>query len=106
MALSHVIGQERALRILRGAIARKRVASTYLFAGEEGIGKRFAALNFAKALNCQYPRDGDACDTCPSCIKTDAGTHPDLMFVEAEGEQIKVEQVREVHGEAGLGDAH
>jgi hypothetical protein len=44
MPLKDVIGQERAMRMLAGAIERGRVASSYLFAGEQGIGKRFAAM--------------------------------------------------------------
>ncbi len=96
MALADVIGQESALRILRGAIERGRLASSYLFAGEEGIGKRFTAFNLAKALNCLNPVGVDACGLCPSCKKMEAGTHLDFRVVEPDGEQIKVEQIREV----------
>ncbi|MGD2081100.1 MAG: DNA polymerase III subunit delta' [Nitrospirota bacterium] len=96
MALADVIGQESALRILRGALERGRLASSYLFAGEEGIGKRFTAFNLAKALNCLHPSGGDACGRCPSCRKMEAGTHLDFKVVEPDGDQIKVEQIREI----------
>lgn len=96
MSLADVIGQESALRILRGAMERGRLASSYLFAGEEGIGKRFAAFNLAKALNCLEPVGADACGRCPSCRKMEAGTHLDFRVVEPDGDQIKVEQIREV----------
>jgi DNA polymerase-3 subunit delta' len=96
MALRDVIGQDNALRILRGAIERGRVASSYLFAGEDGIGKRFTAVNLARALNCQDPTEGDACGACPSCVKMEAGTHPDFKLIEPDGGQIKVEQIRQV----------
>jgi DNA polymerase-3 subunit delta' len=99
MSLRDVVGQEGALRMLLGARRMGRLASSYLFAGEQGIGKRFAALNFAKALNCLDPVDLDACDGCPSCVKIDSGTHPDFLLVEPDGDQIKVEQVRRL-GEA------
>jgi len=52
MALSDVIGQDRAVSILLKTIRRGRISSSYLFAGESGIGKKFTALNLAKALNC------------------------------------------------------
>jgi len=55
MALSDIIGQDRAVGILLRTLSRNRVPSAYLFAGESGIGKRFAALNLAKALNCLNP---------------------------------------------------
>jgi DNA polymerase-3 subunit delta' len=53
MALRDVIGQEKAVYILLRTIQRERIPSSYLFAGESGIGKKFTALNLAKALNCQ-----------------------------------------------------
>jgi DNA polymerase-3 subunit delta' len=52
MALRDVIGQDRAVNILLRTIQRGRIPSAYLFAGESGIGKKFAAINLAKALNC------------------------------------------------------
>jgi len=52
MALRDVIGQEKAVNILLRTIQRGRIPSSYLFAGESGIGKKFTAINFAKALNC------------------------------------------------------
>ena len=59
MALKDIIGQERAINILKGCIARERVPHALLFAGDEGIGKRLAAVNFAKALNCLGSGGGD-----------------------------------------------
>jgi len=53
MALRDIIGQEQALKILRGSIAKNRIAHAYLFTGEDGIGKKLTAINFAKVLNCQ-----------------------------------------------------
>jgi DNA polymerase-3 subunit delta' len=55
MALRDVIGQEKAVSILIRTIQRGRIPSAYLFAGESGIGKKFTALNLAKALNCLNP---------------------------------------------------
>ncbi len=107
MALGDVTGQDNALRILRGAMQRGRVASSYLFAGDDGVGKRFTAVNFAKALNCTAPVSGDACEACPSCRKINASTHPDFKVVEVveefrgrklPGNEIIVEQIREVDG--------
>lgn len=92
--------------MLRSAMQRGRVAASYLFAGEQGIGKRFAALNFAKALNCLTGAERghaalqgespDCCDACPSCRRIDKGSHPDFAFIAPEGTQIKVESIRRV----------
>ncbi len=103
MALEKIAGQEKALEILTGSIAKNQIAHAYLFAGEEGIGKKLTAINFAKALNCQTnsetfshltPREIDCCDKCPSCLKIDKGVHPDVFFVVPENRQIKVETIR------------
>ena len=103
MKLSEIQGHSTAIRMLEGAKERGRLASSYLFAGEEGIGKRATALAFAAAINCKNPLDvqggQDACGECGSCVKFAGGTHPDLLIVEPDGAQIKVEQIRQV-GEA------
>ncbi|MBI4686424.1 MAG: DNA polymerase III subunit delta' [Nitrospirae bacterium] len=105
MALKDIVGQERALNILQGSIARNRIAHAYLFAGESGIGKRLTAINFIKALNCQNlkgsnesPIKIDCCDKCPSCLRIDKGAHPDVFFIAPEGDggQIKVAVIRKL----------
>lgn len=107
MALRDVIGQDKAVNILLRTGRRGRIPSAYLFAGESGIGKKFTALNLAKALNCLTPpfsRDAggtdsrftDACDECPSCRKTVSGVHPDVLFISPEGGQIRIEEIRAV----------
>jgi DNA polymerase-3 subunit delta' len=119
MALRDVIGQEKAVCMLLGAIRRGRLASSYLFTGESGIGKRFAALNLAKAINCpggiddrgtegheaeagcsssadNHRLDGDSCDICRSCRKIDSGNHPDVRVLTSEKGEIRVEEIREI----------
>jgi DNA polymerase III subunit delta' len=59
------------------------LASTFLFVGPEGIGKRKFALALAKSLLCERRDEAqlDACGMCPSCVQVDARTHPDLFVV-------------------------
>jgi DNA polymerase III subunit delta' len=99
MALSDIIGQNKAVAILTGILERKRPAGSYIFSGESGIGKKLAAINFVKALNClgkgsgpDYP--ADSCDTCGSCRKIDQTSHPDLLLVSPEDRQIKIDEIR------------
>ena len=120
MALKDIIGQENALNILKGCIVKNRIPHALFFAGDEGIGKRLTAINFAKALNCRKPAGDDlfsfteeetadssginkidACDKCPSCTKIEKANHPDVFIIgpEGDGKQITVSAVREL-GEA------
>jgi DNA polymerase-3 subunit delta' len=72
--------------------------NSYLFLGNEGIGKKYVALQFAKALNClgKESEREDACDHCSSCKKIDHALHPDVLVIEPEGQYIKVDQVRQM----------
>ncbi|MDA8083819.1 MAG: DNA polymerase III subunit delta' [Nitrospiraceae bacterium] len=105
MSLTNIIGQSKTIAMLLGMMRRGRIASSYLFCGESGIGKKTAAINFAKALNCldrgretdtrgSGPDRFDSCDSCASCRKIDAGGHPDFLAVAPEDRVIKIEEIR------------
>ena len=56
-----------------------------LFCGPSGVGKKKAALEFAKALNCldsQAREKGDACGLCAHCRAIDAGTYADVVVAD------------------------
>ncbi len=98
--INRVAGHERPRGILLGSLKKGRVATTYLFSGESGVGKKLMAVEFAKAVVCQSPVEveklTDACDNCRLCRKFSASSHPDLKIVLPEKGMIKIEQVREV----------
>jgi len=108
MSLADIIGQEKAIGMLKGILERQRLANSYIFSGEPGIGKKLTALNFAKAINCQKseaisePRIPnaevspwtDACDVCEACMKIESGSHPDLLLISPEDRQIKIDEIR------------
>ena len=103
MPFLDLIGHERPTAILKASILHDRVAHAYLFFGEDGIGKRLAALRFAQAINCETdygPEGPDACGACRSCRQIEARTHPDFLLIEPDQEQanpqIKIEQIREL----------
>ena len=50
-----IVGQETACEVLLSALRGGRVPHAYLFVGPEGVGKRTAALQWAKILNCSNP---------------------------------------------------
>lgn len=98
MSFKDMQGQDKAISNLRHALENGRVSHGYLFLGPDGVGKKMAAMNFAKALNCKDDKIGGSCDSCVSCMKIDAGSHPDVLFLKPEkvGASIKIEKVREL----------
>ncbi len=101
MAFKDVLGHSKPIALLKRAITNGKVVNSYLFLGSEGIGKKYVALQFAKALNCLGGEEkrGEACDHCLSCKKIDHGLHPDVLVIEPEGQYIKVDQVRQLQKE-------
>ena len=90
-----ILGQERGVSLLQGAIARGGVAHAYLFAGPPHSGRGTLARLFASALNCETPAAVGGsplapCGLCRACRKIARGVHPDVRVVglasqEAEG---------------------
>lgn len=99
MNFDSFIGNESTVESLRSAVARRRVANAYLFAGPDAVGKRTLALLLAKFLLCKHP-EGQPCDECSSCqrisrLSEDGVYHPDLTLIQPDGAFIKVDQIRE-----------
>jgi DNA polymerase-3 subunit delta' len=83
MSWQNIHGHNDVVEQFRRALTRRRLASSFLFAGPAGIGKRTFALKLAQAMLCQTRPEEvlDPCGTCPSCAQVTAGTHPDLDVV-------------------------
>lgn len=64
---SDMVGQEPIVTTLKNQIATGRVAHAYLFCGSRGTGKTTSAKIFARAVNCENPRDGEPCGECAAC---------------------------------------
>jgi DNA polymerase-3 subunit delta' len=97
MSFDQILGQEKAITVLRNALRNGRLAHAYLFIGPEGVGKRLTALTLVKASNCQSPPEpAESCEKCPSCIKINTSNHADVIRLEPEGEVIKIGQIRDM----------
>jgi len=93
LAFKDIPGNKGIKRILHLALERGRVPNSLVFGGPEGVGKTAMALNLAKALNCANMTT-DACGECPSCRAVESGSHPDVMVIAAERQDITIEQTR------------
>ncbi|MEN1679511.1 MAG: DNA polymerase III subunit delta' [Planctomycetota bacterium] len=78
--IGHAGVRERFVRTLTAG----RLASTYLFVGPRGVGKRTFAEELAGVLLCTGPVTADRlsrCGQCESCRLFDQGEAPDLLRV-------------------------
>lgn len=76
-------GHEEVRERFRRAIVSQRIASTFLFVGPEGVGKRQFALRLAQTLQCLVnpPAEMNPCGKCESCRLALTGAHPDILMV-------------------------
>ncbi|MFO7905142.1 MAG: ATP-binding protein [Planctomycetota bacterium] len=83
MPLPPILGHDRVLQRFARSLQRGRLASSFLFLGPPGIGKRTTALYLAQCLLCETtPKDQlAACQTCQGCQQVAAFTHPDMIVV-------------------------
>ena len=120
-----IVGQERAVGLLRAALRTGNVSHAYIFTGPAGVGKRTLSMSFAMTVNCQaeppagqeYP--DQPCGICPSCSRVLRGAHPDLTEInlqtqaQALGEsgskgkggparELRIDAIREMQSSVGL----
>ena len=92
-----IYGHEQQLQLLENSLRGGRLPHACLFSGMTGIGKKKVATALAQRIYCTGDfLSFEPCQECPSCRKVKHGNHPDLLFLEPEGQFIRIKAIRDL----------
>ena len=91
----NIAGHDNIKNILSNNINTKNILHSYLFIGEDGIGKKMLAKEFAKAILCTS-ENNRPCNICKSCVEFNTNNNANFNLINEEGSAIKIEQIRNV----------
>ncbi len=99
-----VKGQEHIVTTLQNQIKAERIGHAYLFCGTRGTGKTSIAKIFARAVNCEHPKDGSPCGECAACRAIAAGASMNVIEIDAASNN-GVDNIREIVDEVSYSPA-
>jgi len=88
----NIVGHTQQLLNLEKEIKEKNFSHAYLFSGPRQGGKSSIAKTFATIIQCP----NGYCKKCKECKAIQAKAHPDTIFMEDNGESIKIDDIREI----------
>lgn len=96
--------------MLDNALAAQRLSHALIFSGVDGSGREATSYALTRDLLCLDTTSSKACGSCTSCSSLapldhhgcSEVSHPDFHFLRPEGQNIKVEAVRQAIEQAWL----
>ncbi len=93
-----VKGQDHIVTTLKNQIKADRIGHAYLFCGTRGTGKTTIAKIFAKAVNCENPKDGSPCNECAGCKAANKAASMNIIEIDAASNN-GVDNIRDIKEE-------
>jgi DNA polymerase-3 subunit delta' len=81
MFFKDIIGQDDFKQRLLQSVKAGFIPHAQIFHGREGVGALALALAYSRYLHCTGRQVDDVCGVCPSCLKFNKISLPDLHFV-------------------------
>ena len=81
MLFKEIPGNNAVKKQLLSSVKNNRISHAQLFSGNSGSAKLALAFAYARYLNCDNKSDTDSCGKCPSCLKYNTLSHPDLHLI-------------------------
>lgn len=94
-----IIGHKNQWEYLVRSFQKGRIPQVMIFSGEEHLGKRKAAVEFFKFLNCeniQKQENDFPCQKCSNCLGIEKFSHPDFYFLDSFKKEIQIEKIRDL----------
>lgn len=98
MSFENIIGNDNIKNTLIDNINKNKILNSYMFVGQDGIGKKKFAEEFSKMILC-LSEEKDNCNKCESCVKFISMNHPDYLEIQPDGNYIKIAQIRQMQEE-------
>lgn len=95
-----IAGHQKQWEYLTRSADLGKISHALLFLGQEKIGKKSLAVEFAKYLNCQLSGSSDKkpCGVCQNCLAFEKGLSPDFILIEPDSQkkEIQISQIRKL----------
>lgn len=96
MNFDNIVGNIKNKELLNQILKNGNISQSYMFIGQNSIGKKEFAKEFAKAILCLDEKE-KPCNKCKSCIEFDNSNNPDFEILDVENENtIKIDDIRKV----------
>lgn len=93
MNFNNLIGNDTIKNILKTNVINNNIVHSYMFLGQEGIGKSIFANDFAEMLMCSSDKE-KSCGKCKSCLEFESKNNPDFFQINPDGKSIKIDIIR------------